>query len=176
MSAASSVAAGIAVLALAALLATTARMGRPGSGRRNAEEAALILTYAGPAVALFARYLSADLWAPAGVVAVAYGGFYLTRMRQLRRADRDALRRLLGLDRNASFGEVGQQLVRLEPRPLTPTTRIALVLAAAAVAVAGLTLGRFDTAMAALALGAAETSLRPAYRRALVRRAREIGR
>jgi hypothetical protein len=170
------VAAGGAVLVLAAVLAAAGRLSAPGAGRRNAEETALILTFAGPAVAVFARYLNHDLWAPAAVVAVAYGGFYLTRMRQLRRADRDGVRVLLGLERDSSFGEVGQQLARIEPRPLTPAGRLVLVAAAAAIAIAGLALHRFDTAMVALALGAAETSLRPAYRRALVRKARDIGR
>jgi len=170
-----SLAAGAAVLLLAAVLAAAGRAGAPGAGRRNAEETALILTFGGPAVAVFARYLNHDLWAPAAVVAVAYGGFYLTRMRQLRRANRDGVRVLLGLERNASFGEVGQQLERLEPRPLTAAGRLVLVTAAAAVAIAGIALHRFDTAMVALALGAAETSLRPAYRRALVRKARDIG-
>ena len=176
MSIASALAAGVAVLVLAAVLTAAARLSAPGSGRRNAEEAALILTFAGPAVAVFARYLEHDLWAPAAVVAVAYGGFYLTRMRQLRRADRDGVRALLGLEPDSTFGEVGQQITRIEPRPLTPTGRLVLVAAAAAVAIAGLALHRFDTAMVALALGAAETSLRPAYRRALVRKARDIGR
>lgn len=176
MSVAAAVTAGIAVLALAPLLAVVGRMAAPGSGRRNAEEAALIVAYAAPAVAVFARYLRSDLWAPAGVIAFAYGAFYLTRMRQLRRANRDSMRRLLGLERDASFGEVGQQIVRLEPQPLTGAGRLVLVVAAVAVAVTGLALHRFDTAMVALALGAAETTLRPAYRRALARKAREIGR
>lgn len=176
MSVSAAVTAGVAVLALAAVLTLLGRMAAPGSGRRNAEEAALIVAYAAPAVAVFARYLRSDLWAPAGVIAFAYGAFYLTRMRQLRRADRDSMRRLLGLDRDASFGEVGQQIERLEPQALTAGGRLVLAVAAAAVAVAGFAFHRTDTAIVALALAAAETSLRPAYRRALVRKARDIGR
>ena len=37
-------------------------------------------------------------------------------------------------------------------------------------------IGRYDTALVALMLGAADTTLRPAYHRALVKRVRDIAR
>ncbi len=71
------------------------------------------------------------------MIAVAYGGYFLIRMRQLRRADRDGVRQLLGLDRDATFGEVIQQVEKIEPQPLTTTSRIVLALAAAMVVAVG---------------------------------------
>ena len=55
---------------------------------------------------------------------------------------------------------------------------LAVVLGAGAVVllVTGRALGHFDAALLALALGVAEGTLRPAYRRALARRVRAIGR
>ena len=50
-------------------------------------------------------YLQGRIWPGAAIIAAGYGGFYLIRTRQLRRADRDGVRRLLGLEKNASYGE-----------------------------------------------------------------------
>jgi len=97
-------------------------------------------------------------------------------MRQLRRANRDGVRLLLGLDRNASFGEVWQNAERLEPRPVTNVGRLVIAGAAALLIAVGYVIGRYDTALVALMLGAADTTLRPAYHRALVKRVREIAR
>ena len=47
---------------------------------------------------------------------------------------------------------------------------------ATGVVVLGYVLGRSDTALIALMLGAAESTLRPAYHRALVKKVREISR
>ena len=170
------VAAGV-VLACAVTLATiVSRMLQPGAGRRLSEETALILGFAAPALALLSPYLHDRLWPPAAVILCGYGGFYLVRMRQLRRANRDSLRLLLGLDRNATFGEVWQNAERLEPPPVTNTQRAVIAGAATGVVVLGYVLGRSDTALIALMLGAAENTLRPAYHRALVKKAREIAR
>jgi hypothetical protein len=97
-------------------------------------------------------------------------------MRQLRRANRDSLRMLLGLHRDATFGEVWQHAERLEPQPLTNTQRAVIAGSATGVVVLGYVLGRSDTALIALMLGAAESTLRPAYHRALVKKVREISR
>jgi hypothetical protein len=51
---------------------------------------------------------------------------------------------------------------------------VVIGVAAAGIVVAGYVLGRSDTALIALMLGAADTTLRPAYHRALVKRVREI--
>jgi DNA-binding response OmpR family regulator len=48
--------------------------------------------------------------------------------------------------------------------------------AAAALVVVGYAIGRSDTALVALMLGAADTTLKPAYHRALVKRVRDIAR
>jgi hypothetical protein len=96
------------------------------------------------------------------------------RMRQLRRANRDGVRLLLGLDKNASFGEVWQNAERLEPREVTTAGRFVIAIAAAGLIVIGYAIGRYDTALIALMLGAADTTLRPAYHRALVKRVKEI--
>jgi hypothetical protein len=97
-------------------------------------------------------------------------------MRQLRRANRDGVRLLLGLDKDASFGEVWQNAERLEPKPVTNLGRLVIAGAAALLIVVGYVIGRYDTALVALMLGAADTTLRPAYHRALVKRVREIAR
>ena len=87
------------MLAVAVLLGTSCRGWCPRGGwRRWAEDLGIILGCAAPALALVARYLQHRAWPGAAVIAVAYGGFYLIRMRQLRRADRDGVRRLLGLE------------------------------------------------------------------------------
>jgi hypothetical protein len=176
-----SVAAGLtaagAVLVCAVFLATIiSHMMPPGPGRRLTEEAAIILGFAAPALALLSPWLHDRLWPPAAVIAAGYGGFYLVRMRQLRRANRDGVRLLLGLDKDASFGELWQNAERLEPRPVTHLGRLVIAGAAAALIVVGYVLGRYDTALVALMLGAADTTLRPAYHRALVKRVRDIAR
>ena len=127
------------MLACAVTLATiVSRMLQPGAGRRLSEETALILGFAAPALALLSPYLHDRLWPPAAVILCGYGGFYLVRMRQLRRANRDSLRMLLGLHRDATFGEVWQNAERLEPQPVTNTQRAVIVGAATAVVVARL--------------------------------------
>ncbi len=166
-----------AVLVCAVFLATVvSRSLPPGAGRRLTDETALILGFAAPALALLSPYLHDRLWPPAAVIAAGYGGFYLVRMRQLRRANRDGIRVLLGLDKNASFGEVWQHAERLEPRPVTNLGRAVIAAAAAALIVVGYVIGRYDTALVALMLGAADTTLKPSYHRALVKRVREIAR
>jgi hypothetical protein len=170
------IAAGV-VLACAVTLATiVSRALQPGAGRRLTEETALILGFAAPALALLSPYLHDRLWPAAAVILCGYGGFYLVRMRQLRRANRDSLRMLLGLHRDATFGEVWQHAERLEPQPLTNTQRAVIAGSATGVVVLGYVLGRSDTALIALMLGAAESTLRPAYHRALVKKVREISR
>jgi hypothetical protein len=165
------------VLVCAVTLATIVPRALPyGGGRRVSEETALILGFAAPALALLSPYLHHRLWPPAAVIGAGYGGFYIVRTRQVRRANRDGIRMLLGLHRDATFGEVWQQAERLEPRPVTNTGRVVIAASAAALMVLGYVVGRYDTALIALMLGAAETTLRPAYHRALVKRAREIAR
>jgi hypothetical protein len=163
------------VLVCAVFLATiVSRMLPPGGGRRLSDETALILGFAAPALALLSPYLHDRLWPPAAVIAAGYGGFYLVRMRQLRRANRDVVRTLLGLDKNATFGEVWQNAERLDPRPVTNAGRFVIAVAAAGLVVVGYAIGSADTALVALMLGAADTTLKPAYHRALVKRVREI--
>jgi hypothetical protein len=165
------------VLACAVVLATIVSRGlQPGPGRRLTDETALILGFAAPALALLSPWLHHRLWPPAAVIAAGYGGFYLVRMRQLRRADRDGVRMLLGLDKNATFGEVWQNAERLDPKPVTNTGRLVIAAAAAGLIVVGYLIGRYDTALIALMLGAADTTLKPAYHRALVKKVREIAR
>ena len=166
-----------AVLVCAVFLATVVSRGLPpGAGRRLTDETALILGFAAPALALLSPWLYHRLWPPAAVIAAGYGGFYLVRMRQLRRANRDGVRMLLGLDKDATFGEVWQNAEALEPRPVTNTGRLVIGAAAAALIVVGYVIGRYDTALIALMLGAADTTLKPAYHRALVKKVREIAR
>jgi hypothetical protein len=165
-----------ALLVLAGFLAVTARVLPYGGMRRTAEEAALILVCATPALALLTPYLRHHLWAPAAVIACGYGSFYLIRSFQLRRANRDTVRLLLGLHRDATFGEVWAEAERLDPRPLTNRGRLVIAAAAAAILAVGQITGRYDTALIGLGLGAAESTLRPAYHRRLVERIRQIGR
>ena len=175
MSVSAGVTAAGAVLVCAVFLATiVSRMLPAGPGRRLTDETALILGFAAPALALLSPWLHDRLWPPAAVIAAGYGGFYLVRMRQLRRANRDGVRLLLGLDKDASFGEVWQNAERLEPKPVTNLGRLVIAGAAAALIVVGYVIGRYDTALVALMLGAADTTLRPAYHRALVKRVREV--
>jgi hypothetical protein len=163
-------------LAAAILLGTIVnRMVPHGTPRRGCEEAALLLGCAAPALAVFGEYLHRHLLSGVAVVAVAYGGFYVIRMRQLRRAGRDGVRRLLGLERNASYGEALSAAERITPGALSVGGRLVLAAAAAVVVVAGILLGHFDTALVGLSLGAAESSVRPAYHRALATRLRDIG-
>jgi hypothetical protein len=165
-----------ALLLLAAFLGTIVARTLPYGGmRRTAEEAALILVCATPALALLTPYLRRHLWAPAAVIACGYGSFYLIRSFQLRRANRDAVRLLLGLHRDATFGEVWAEAERIDPRPLTNRGRVMIAVAAAAILVIGQMTGRYDTALIGLGLGAAESTLRPAYHRRLVEKIREIG-
>jgi hypothetical protein len=166
---------GGAVLATAIMLGTIVnRMLPAGAARRACEEGALLLGCAAPALAVFGPYLH-RLLSGVAVVVVAYTGFYLIRMRQLRRADRDGVRRLLGLDKDATFGEAAIQAMRVDPKPITGPGRLVLALAAAVLVVAGRLLHHVDTALIGLALGAAEAGVRPAYHRALARRVRDIG-
>jgi hypothetical protein len=166
-----------AVLVCAVFLATiVSRILAPGAGRRLTDETALILGFAAPALALLSPYLHHRLWPPAAVIAAGYGGFYLVRMRQLRRANRDGVRMLLGLDKDATFGEVWQNAEAVDPKPVTNTGRVVIAAAAAGLIVVGYAIGRYDTALIALMLGAADTTLKPAYHRALVKRVREISR
>ena len=175
MSRAEGLEAAAALLVLAGLLGVTSRVLPFGGMRRTAEEAALILVCATPALALLAPYLRHHLWAPAAVIACGYGSFYLIRSFQLRRANRDTVRLLLGLHRDATFGEVWAEAERIEPRPLTNRGRLVIAAVAAAILVIGQMTGRYDTALIGLGLGAAESTLRPAYHRRLVEKIRQIG-
>ena len=164
------------VLAISVMLGTVlARTAPGGAVRRGLEESALILGCATPAIAVFAPYLRRHLWAPAAVIAIGYGGFYLLRARQVRRANRDGVRLLLGLSRDATFGEVWREAERIHPKPLTNRGRLVIAVAAAVILAVGHILGRYDTALVGLGLGAAESTLRPAYHRRLVERIRAIG-
>jgi hypothetical protein len=164
-----------ALLVLAGFLGVAARTLPFGGMRRTAEEAALILVCATPAVALFTPYLRHHLWAPAAVIACGYGSFYLIRSFQLRRADRDTVRLLIGLHRDTTFGEVWAEAERIDPRPLTNRGRLVIAVVAAAILAIGEMTGRYDTALIGLGLGAAESTLRPAYHRRLVEKIRQIG-
>ena len=176
MSHAAGLEAAAAMLVIAAFLGTVVARALPFGGmRRTAEEAALILVCATPAIALLTPYLRRHLWAPAAVIACGYGSFYVIRSVQLRRANRDTVRLLLGMHRDATFGEVWAEAERIEPRPLTNRGRLVIALAAAAILAIGQATGRYDTALIGLGLGAAESTLRPAYHRRLVERIRQIG-
>jgi hypothetical protein len=166
---------GVALAAAIVLGTIVNRMVPHGTPRRGCEEAALLLGCAAPALAVFGEYLHRHLLSGVAVVAVAYGGFYVIRMRQLRRAGRDGVRRLLGLERNASYGEALSAAERITPGALSVGGRLVLAAAAAVVVVAGILVGHFDTALVGLSLGAAEGSVRPAYHRALATRLRDIG-
>jgi hypothetical protein len=165
-----------AVLAAAVLLGTIARRVLPyGAPRRLAWDWALVLGCAAPVLALLGPYLQGRIWPGAAIIAAGYGGFHLIRGRQLRRADRDAVRRLLGLHRDASYGELLQQVERIEPRPLTAAGRAVLVAGAVGILAAGLLVDRFEIAAVGLLLGAAETTVRGSYHRALAAKVRSIG-
>ena len=161
MSVGQSVIVGGVVLAVAVVLGTiVARLVPAGSWRRNAEDLGIILGCASAPLALLARFTHHRSWPYAAVIAIAYGGFYLIRMRQLRNANRDGVRRLLGLHRDASYGEVLQQVERIEPRPVTAL---------------GVIIDQFTAALAGVALGVAEGTVRAAYRRSLTAKVRRIG-
>jgi hypothetical protein len=167
---------GGAVLAVAVLLGTIVSRLLPfGAWRRTAEELAIILGCAAPAIALLGPYLRNRSWPGAVIIGMAYGGFYLIRTYQLRRADRDGVRRLLGLHRDATYGEVLQQVERLEPRPVTIKGQLVLTVGAAVLLGIGIAVDRFSAALAGVALGVAEGTIRAAYRRALARKVRQIG-
>lgn len=176
MSAAQSVEVAASVLAVAVLLGTIAsRLLPPGGWRRNAWDSAIVLGCASPVLALLGPYLQGRIWPGAAIIAAGYGGFFLIRTRQLRRADRDGVRRLLGLDKNASYGEVLGTIERIEPKPLTTTGRAVLTVGAVGAIVAGIVLDRFEIAVIALLLGAAQTTVSGAYRRTLAAKVRSIG-
>ena len=124
MSHAAGLEAAAAMLVIAALLGTVVARSLPyGGRRRTAEEAALILVCATPAIALLTPYLRHHLWAPAAVIACGYGSFYLIRSVQLRRANRDTVRLLLGLRsrrdvrRGLGGGRADRAAAAHEPRP-----------------------------------------------------------
>src|SRR3954454_11621522 len=146
-----------------------------GFWRRNAEDLGIILGCASAPLALLARFTHHRSWPYAAVIAIAYGGFYLIRMRQLRRADRDGVRRLLGLHKDATYGEVLQQVERIEPREVTTSGQLILTGAAVAMLAVGVAIDHFTAALAGVALGVAEGTVRAAYRRALARKVRSIG-
>ena len=134
-----------------------------------------MLGCAAPVLALLGPYLQGRIWPGAAIIAAGYGGFFLIRTRQLRRADRDGVRRLLGLEKEASYGEALSTAERIEPQPLTTAGRLVLAAGAAAAIVAGILLDRFEIAIIALLLGAAQTTVSGAYRRSLAARVRAIG-
>ena len=72
-------------------------------------------------------------------------------------------------------GEVWREAERIEPKPLTNRGRLVIAVAAAVILAVGNMLGRYDAALIGLGLGAAESTLRPAYHRRLVDRIRAIG-
>jgi hypothetical protein len=165
-----------AVLAVGVLMGTiVSRMLPFGAWRRASEDFGIILGCAAPALALLGPYLRHRLWPGAALIAFAYASFYLIRMRQLRRANRDTVRRLLGLHKDSTYGEVLQQLESIEPRPITPRSQLLLSIAAAAMLAAGFALGWFTTAVIGLGLGVADSTVRAEYRRALARKVRSIG-
>ncbi len=165
-----------AVLAIGVLLGTiVSRLVPYGAWRRAAEDYGIILGCAAPALALLGPYLRHRLWPGAALIAFAYGGFYLIRMRQLRRANRDTVRRLLGLHKDSTYGEVLQQVEQIEPHPVTTQGQLLLAVVAGALLVSGIVFGRFTTAVIALLLGVADSTVRTGYRRALARKVRSIG-
>jgi hypothetical protein len=176
VTAAQSAVVGGVVLAVGVMLATiVSRLLPQGAWRRAAEDYGIILGCGAPALAVLAHFMQHRAWPGAAVIAIAYGGFYLIRMRQLRSANRDGVRRLLGLHKNASYGEALQQVERMEPRPVTTTGQIVLVLFAVATLALGVALNRFTAAVAGVSLGVAEGTVRAAYRRALAAKVRRIG-
>ena len=164
------------VLAFAVLLGTIISRLLPfGAWRRRAEDLAIVLGCAAPLIAITGPYLRGRIWPGAAIIAAGYGGYFLIRTRQLRRADRDGVRRLLGLHRDATYGEVLQQVERIEPRPVTTTGQLVLVVAAVATLALGVIIDQFTAALAGVALGVAEGTVRAAYRRSLTAKVRRIG-
>ncbi len=164
------------VLAVGVLLGTIVPRLLPyGTWRRSSEKLGIILCCAAPAVALLGPYLRHRAWPGAALIAFAYGGYYLIRMRQLRRANRDTVRRLLGLHKDATYGEVLQQVERIEPHPVTVRGQLVLTIAAAVLLGVGIVLGEFTTAFAGVSLGVAEGTIGAGYRRALANKVRQIG-
>jgi hypothetical protein len=164
------------VFAVGLLLATAVGRVLPeGWPRRFTEETGIILACAGPAIAVLAKYVEHRVWPIAVIIAVGYGGFFLFRSWQLRRANRDGVRRLLGLHRDSSYGEVLQQVERLEPRPVTFTNQVVLAVSAAAVLIVADALGFLIPAFTALCLGVGEATARAAYYRQLGKKVRTIG-
>src|SRR4029079_14845609 len=93
-----SVIVGGVVLAVAVLMGTiVARLVPAGFWRRNAEDLGIILGCASAPLALLARFTHHRSWPYAAVIAIAYGGFYLIRIRQLRNANRAGARRAPGI-------------------------------------------------------------------------------
>jgi hypothetical protein len=165
-----------AVLAAGVLLGTiVSRLLPYGAWRRSAEELGIILCCAAPALALLGPYLCHRSWPGAALIAFAYGGFYLIRMRQLRRANRDTVRRLLAVHKDATYGEVLQQVERIEPQPVTVRGQLVLSVAAAVLLGVGIVIDQFTTALVCVSLGVALGTVRAGYRRALARKVREIG-
>jgi hypothetical protein len=164
------------VLAAGVLLGTiVSRLLPAGGWRRGSEDIGIILGCAAPGIALLGPYLRHRAWPSVAVIAVAYGGFYLIRTRQLRRANRDTVRRLLGLHKDATYGEALQQVERIEPRPVTAQGQLVLTIAAIGLLSAGALVDQFTAAVAGLSLGGAEATVRAGYRRALARKVRSIG-
>ena len=176
MTAAQGLQGGGLVFALGLLLATAvARALHEGRPRRFAEETGIILACAGPAIAVLSPYVQHRVWPIAVIIAAGYGGFFLLRTWQLRRANRDGVRRLLGLHRDSSYGEVLQQVEHLEPRPVTFRNQVLLGISAAAVLVVADGLGFLVPAFTALCLGVGEATARAAYYRQLGKKVRQIG-
>lgn len=164
------------VFAFGLLLATAAARALPeGRPRRFTEETGIILLFAGPAIAVLAPYVQHRVWPIAVIIAVGYGGFFLVRSWQLRRANRDGVRRLLGLHRDSSYGEVLQQVERVEPRPVTFANQVVLAVSAAAVLIVADLVGLLVPAFTALCLGVGEATARGAYYRQLGKKVRQIG-
>ena len=176
MTAAQGLQGGGLVFALGLLLATAvARALHEGWPRRFAEETGIILACAAPAIAVLSPRVQHRIWPIAVIIAVGYGGFFLLRTWQLRRANRDGVRRLLGLHRDSSYGEVLQQVERLEPRPVTLRNQVVLAVSAAAVLIVADALGLLVPAFTALCLGVGEATARAAYYRQLGKKVRAIG-
>ena len=98
-------------------------------------------------------------------------------MRQLRRANRDTVRRLLGLHKDPRYGEVLQQVERIEPRPITTKGKLVLALGAAVAAARRAGARAIRDRSVGLLLGVADSTVRAAYHRALAaRRARSAAR
>ena len=75
----------------------------------------------------------------------------------------------------ARYRAVLQQVERIEPRPVTTTGQLVLVGAAVATLALGVIVDQFTAALAGVALGVAEGTVRAAYRRSLTAKVRRIG-